>query len=98
MDGENCHLRAKFAQCYNIKTLQNLLYYILSLSAGTQVGHHLEQSESSPSRRGGRSSPPMQVCFLTEYLSGQCINLKNSCFKEMEFSDIVEGEEGAEII
>ena len=51
MDGKNCLLRAEFAQCYNIKTLQNLLYNILSLSAGTQVGHHLEQSESPPSKK-----------------------------------------------
>ena len=40
----------------------------------------------------------MQVCFLTGYFSGQCINFKNPCFKGMEFSDIVEGEEGTEII
>ena len=68
MDGKNCLLRAEFAQCYNIKTLQNLLYNILSLSAGTQVGHHLEQSESSPSRRAGEDVPlfPCKFVFLQD--------------------------------
>ena len=68
MDGKNCLLRAEFAQCYNIKTLQNLLYNTLSLSAGTQFGHLTIKSRANHYHQGGEDVPlfPCKFVFLQD--------------------------------